>query len=63
LTIDPTGAYFRREGLANQYICGLSPEANEEPSIDNLDVDQDFFYNKIWPILANRVKTFENLKV
>ncbi|XP_011506222.1 PREDICTED: FAD-dependent oxidoreductase domain-containing protein 1-like [Ceratosolen solmsi marchali] len=63
LTIDPTGTYFRREGLANYYICGLSPEEDEEPSIDNLDVDQYYFENKIWPILAKRVKTFENLKI
>jgi FAD-dependent oxidoreductase domain-containing protein 1 len=26
LTIDPTGVYFRREGLGGHYICGSSPE-------------------------------------
>lgn len=63
MVIDPTGAYFRREGLANNYICGLCPTDEEEPPIDNLDVDTDFFENIIWPILAARVKGFENLKV
>lgn len=63
MTIDPSGAYFRREGLNNIYICGLSPEEDDEPSIDNLDVDPKFFDEKIWPKLANRVPAFENLKV
>ncbi|KAJ8680876.1 hypothetical protein QAD02_016663 [Eretmocerus hayati] len=63
MTIDPSGTYFRREGLANHYICGLSPPPHEEPSCDTLDVDDEYFNNKIWPILANRVKSFENLKL
>ena len=25
LTVDPSGAYFRREGLSGHYICGASP--------------------------------------
>ena len=25
LTVDPCGAYFRREGLSNHYVCGASP--------------------------------------
>lgn len=63
MTIDPSGTYFRREGLANQYICGRCPEEDQEPPTDNLDVDPEFFNNEIWPVLANRVKAFENLKV
>ncbi|KAL0117678.1 hypothetical protein PUN28_008824 [Cardiocondyla obscurior] len=63
LVIDPSGAYFRRDGLGGNYICGKSPEPDEEPSIENLDVDHEFFDNKVWPLLAQRVPTFENLKV
>ncbi|XP_046746070.1 FAD-dependent oxidoreductase domain-containing protein 1 [Diprion similis] len=63
LTIDPTGTYFRREGLAGNYICGRSPELVDEPAVDNLEVDYEYFDQKIWPILAKRVKAFENLKV
>lgn len=63
LVIDSSGAYFRRDGLGGNYIAGKSPEHNEEPSIDNLDVDYEFFDNKIWPLLAHRVPSFENLKV
>ena len=64
LVIDPTGCYFRREGHGNNYIGGMSPPIQEmEPSIDNMDVDYDYFDEHCWPILAHRVKAFENLKV
>ncbi|XP_017879641.1 FAD-dependent oxidoreductase domain-containing protein 1 [Ceratina calcarata] len=63
LTIDYSGTYFRREGLANMYVCGRSPEESEEPSIEDLNVDYDFFEEKVWPILARRVPAFEKLKL
>ncbi|XP_035727155.1 FAD-dependent oxidoreductase domain-containing protein 1-like [Vespa mandarinia] len=63
LTIDPTQTYFRRDGLANSYICGRPPQKDKEPKTNDLDVDHDFFETNIWPILAHRVKSFENLKV
>ncbi|XP_015431157.1 PREDICTED: FAD-dependent oxidoreductase domain-containing protein 1 [Dufourea novaeangliae] len=62
-TIDYSGTYFRREGLAGTYICGKSPEESEEPSIDDLSVDYDYFDEKVWPILAQRVPSFEKLKL
>lgn len=34
----------------------------DEPDITNLDVDHDFFQEKIWPNLALRVPAFECLK-
>ncbi|KYQ52523.1 FAD-dependent oxidoreductase domain-containing protein 1 [Trachymyrmex zeteki] len=63
LTIDPSGTYFRRDGLGGNFIGGKSPEPNEEPSVENLDVDHEFFDNKVWPLLAHRVPAFESLKV
>ena len=64
LVIDPTGLYFRREGHGNTYIGGMSPPLKEmEPPTDNMDVDYDYFDEQCWPILAHRVKAFENLKV
>jgi FAD-dependent oxidoreductase domain-containing protein 1 len=64
LVIDPTGVYFRREGLSGQYIGGRSPESIEkEPSCENLDVDYDYFDTDVWPILAKRVPKFEAIKV
>lgn len=63
VTIDPSGTYFRRDGLCGNYICGLSPNSDEEPIADNLDVDHDYFDQVVWPILANRVPAFEAVKV
>lgn len=54
---------FRRDGLCGNYICGLSPPPEEEPSVDNLDVDHSYFDNTLWPILAHRVPAFEAVKV
>ncbi|MCL4122945.1 UNVERIFIED_CONTAM: hypothetical protein GTU68_004491 [Idotea baltica] len=63
LVIDPNKSYFRREGLADLYLCGRSPEADEEPSVDDLSVDYSYFEEKVWPSIAERCKKFENLKV
>ncbi|KAB1255022.1 FAD-dependent oxidoreductase domain-containing protein 1 [Camelus dromedarius] len=63
LLADPSGAYFRRDGLGNNYLGGCSPTAEEEPDPGNLEVDHDFFQDKVWPLLAQRVPAFETLKV
>ncbi|XP_056399967.1 FAD-dependent oxidoreductase domain-containing protein 1 [Hyla sarda] len=63
LMIDSSGAYFRREGLGGNYIGGLSPPEDEEPDNSNLDVDHEYFNQKVWPLLAHRVPAFESLKV
>ncbi|XP_072231166.1 FAD-dependent oxidoreductase domain-containing protein 1 [Leuresthes tenuis] len=61
--IDYSGVYFRREGLGGNYIAGVSPEEVEEPETSNLEVDHQFFEDKVWPRLALRVPAFEKLKV
>lgn len=64
LVIDPTGVYFRREGLGGNYLCGQSPSpAQEPPDTDLATVDMDWFEEQVWPTLALRVKAFESLKV
>ncbi|XP_035998654.1 FAD-dependent oxidoreductase domain-containing protein 1 [Fundulus heteroclitus] len=63
LLIDYSGVYFRREGLGGNYISGISPEEAEEPDTSNLEVDHQFFEDKVWPKLAHRVPAFEKLKV
>ncbi|XP_066583653.1 FAD-dependent oxidoreductase domain-containing protein 1-like [Prorops nasuta] len=63
LTIDSTGTYFRREDFNGNFLCGRSPQSEDEPTTDNLDVDHYYFENHVWPALANRVKAFENIKV
>lgn len=35
----------------------------EEPDTSNLEVDYQFFEEKVWPHLAHRVPAFESLKV
>jgi len=64
LVIDPTGVYFRREGLGGNYLCGQSPTEEEEPGNTNLDeVDMDWFMEAVWPVMAQRAPAFETLKV
>ena len=29
LVVDPSGAYFRREGMGNHYLCGMSPPEDQ----------------------------------
>lgn len=58
LTVDPTGVYFRHEG--DKILTGFSEEV--EPGID-FSVKRSLFYDEMWPILASRVKNFEQVKV
>ncbi|KAL1458553.1 hypothetical protein WDU94_008691 [Cyamophila willieti] len=63
MVVDPSGTYFRREGLGNYYICGKSPAPQEEPPVGDFEVDYAYFNNKIKPHLENRVQGFEQLEV
>lgn len=64
LTIDPkSSTYFRCDGLGGNYLVGRSPNIEDEPSIDNLDVDYNYFEEMVWPHLAHRVPAFESSKV
>ncbi|KAK3880138.1 hypothetical protein Pcinc_015340 [Petrolisthes cinctipes] len=63
LTIDPNGTYFRREGLRGLYLCGQSPPPDQEPDTQDLHVDEDFFYKVVWPSLANRIPSFNEIKL
>lgn len=59
--IDYTGVYFRKDGPC--FIGGRSPDPNEEPKIEDLEVDFDYFQNTVWPLLAARIPAFESVKV
>ena len=61
LTVDSTGVYFRPEGA--QYICGCSPDAENDPDCLDFDVDYSWFEEFLWPTLANRVPAFEAIKM
>ena len=62
LSVDPSGVWFRPEGRF--FLCGKSPEESEEPPAADLDqVDHAFFDSEVWPRLAQRVPSFESVKV
>ncbi|NXS29567.1 FXRD1 protein, partial [Pomatostomus ruficeps] len=61
--IDTSGAYFRRDGFAGNYLGGMSPPEEEEPDPSDLSVDHNYFQEQIWPLLARRVPAFESLRV
>jgi glycine/D-amino acid oxidase-like deaminating enzyme len=62
LVIDPSGLWFRPEGRA-QFICGISPDASNDPDDAPLEVEHALFDNVLWPLLAARVPAFEALRV
>ncbi|MFQ6021789.1 MAG: NAD(P)/FAD-dependent oxidoreductase [Acidiferrobacterales bacterium] len=61
LVIDTSGMYFRPEGA--QFICGISPDEENDPDCLDLEVDYGPFETKIWPLLAHRVPAFEAIKL
>ncbi|KAK0179314.1 hypothetical protein PV327_005078 [Microctonus hyperodae] len=64
ITFDPTGCFFKRTDLINNYIVGRDPQhPSEEPSIHDLNVDPNYFFDHVWPALSYRVPSFENIKV
>lgn len=73
LTVDTSGAYLRSEGSKfGGFVCGRSPDADKDLESDASDpnhwdeldsVDDELFMETIWPALAERVPSFESLKV
>lgn len=68
LVVDPAdGVYFRREGNAGHFICGVSPPAEDDVAAESDDVldcpDHQIFDELIWPTLAERVPSFDAIKV
>jgi glycine/D-amino acid oxidase-like deaminating enzyme len=60
LVVEPTGVWFRPEGRG--FICGVSPDAGEDPDDLPLEVDHRLFDEIVWPTLAARVPAFEALR-
>jgi sarcosine oxidase len=61
LVIDPSGVYFRPEGM--QFIGGVSPPEDQDPDCLDLDGRSELFEETVWPALAHRVPAFEELKL
>jgi FAD-dependent oxidoreductase domain-containing protein 1 len=61
LVIDPAGIFFRPEGAG--FICGRSPGAGEpDPDEPPLEVEEEMFLERVWPVLAHRVPAFAELR-
>lgn len=58
---DITGEYFRPEG--NTFLCSFTPDEADEPQVKDWEMEEHWFYDRIWPAMANRVSMFETLKM
>lgn len=68
LVIDPSGVWFRPEGVdvssQTHFIGGTSPKDGEsDPDDLPLDPDLHQFESDVWPAMAHRVPAFEALRV
>lgn len=61
LTIDPSGVYFRPEGP--EFLCGVSPPADQDPDSEDLELDTALFHDVVWPVLARRVPAFDRVRL
>jgi len=63
LVIDISGVYFRPEG--QHFIVGVSPPDAQDVDVspDDFEVDYSIWENIIWPTIAERVPSFEAVKL
>jgi FAD-dependent oxidoreductase domain-containing protein 1 len=61
LTVQPSGVWFRPEG--RNFICGISPEEHEEPTVFDWEIDYSMWEDRVWPGVAEHVPLFEAVKV
>lgn len=61
LTVLPEGIYVRPEG--EHFITGYSPPPEDDPDCDDFEVDYSRFEGLLWPLLAERIKPFEAIKM
>ncbi len=61
LTISPSGLFFRPEGT--HFITGISPKDDEpDPDTEDIEINQAPYEERIWPMLAERMPPFEEIK-
>ncbi len=61
LVIDTSGVWVRPEG--EFFITGMSPPSEQDPACFDFNITYDIFEDIIWPTLAERIPTFEAIKV
>ena len=62
LTIDPSGVHVRENG-SGTYQCGAHTGIDPAVDYDDFDMDHSLFEDYVWPILANRIPQFEEIRV
>lgn len=62
LTIDPAGVHVRENG-SGTYLCGGHTNIDPAVKFDDYAMDQPFWENHVWPIIANRIPQFESIKL
>ncbi|WP_227270526.1 NAD(P)/FAD-dependent oxidoreductase [Roseobacter weihaiensis] len=61
LTIDPSGVHMRTDG--RYYLAGGPPDEDPAVDFDDFDADHSLWEAKFWPIIANRIPQFEEIKL
>lgn len=62
LTIDPSGVHVRENG-GGTYLAGGHPDVDPAVEFDDFTVDQSFWQDHLWPLLATRIPAFEAVRV
>lgn len=62
LTIDPSGVHVRENG-GGTYLAGGHPDHDPAVPFDDFTMDQAFWQERVWPILATRIPAFEAVRV
>ncbi|MBT0957528.1 FAD-binding oxidoreductase [Alphaproteobacteria bacterium KMM 3653] len=62
LTIDPSGVHCRQDG-PKTYLAGGHPSHDPAVEYDDFAMDQAFWQDHVWPVLATRIPQFEAIRV
>jgi len=62
LTIDPSGIHVRENG-GGTYLCGGHTELDPAADPEDFSMDEGFWQDHLWPLLATRIPAFEAVKV
>ncbi|MFK7943758.1 MAG: NAD(P)/FAD-dependent oxidoreductase [Paracoccaceae bacterium] len=61
LTIDPSGVHMRTDG--RYYLAGGPPDDDPPVDVEDFAADHSLWEEKFWPIIANRIPQFEQIKL
>jgi len=62
LTIDPSGVHVRENG-GGTYLAGGHKDFDPAVEFDDFAMDQSFWNEHVWPVLATRIPQFEAIKI